>query len=59
MQMKVLESSGTYDKIIGQGRDILVELSTIMNFNDHRIIWDTDTIQIKDRDTALYHHQKP
>jgi hypothetical protein len=24
-----------------------------MNFNNHTVTWDTDTIPIKDRDTAL------
>jgi hypothetical protein len=33
------------------GRDILGELGIIMNFNDHTVTWDTDTISIKDRDT--------
>jgi hypothetical protein len=47
------ESSSTYDMIIG--RDLLGESGIIMNFNDHTITWDTDTIPIKDRDTALYH----
>jgi hypothetical protein len=49
------ESSSTYDMIMGQGRDLLGELGIIMNFNDHTVTWDTDTIPIKDRDTALYH----
>jgi hypothetical protein len=31
-------------------RDLLGELSIIMNFNDHTVTWDTDTIPIKDRD---------
>jgi hypothetical protein len=26
-----------------------------MNFNDHTVTWDTDTIPMKDKDTALYH----
>jgi hypothetical protein len=49
------ESSRTYDMIIGLGRDLLGESGIIMNFNDHTVTWDTDTIPIKDRDTALYH----
>jgi hypothetical protein len=36
-------------------QDLLGELSIIMNFIDHTVTWDTDTIQMKDRDTALYH----
>jgi hypothetical protein len=46
------ESSSTYDMIIG--RDHLGELGMIiiMNFNDHMIIWDTDTIPMKDRDAC-------
>jgi hypothetical protein len=47
------ESSSTYDMIIGQGRDLLEELGIIMNFNDHTVTWDTDTIPMKDRNTAL------
>jgi xylose isomerase len=47
------ESSSTYDMIMG--RDLLGDLSIIMNFNDHTVTWDTDTIPIKDRHTALYH----
>jgi hypothetical protein len=30
-----------------------------MNFNDHTVTWDTDTIPMKDRDTALYHPSVP
>jgi hypothetical protein len=45
------ESSSTYD----MGRDLLGELGIIMNFNYHMVTWDTDTIPMKDRDTALYH----
>jgi hypothetical protein len=45
------ESSSTYDMIMG--RDLLGESGMIMNFNDHTVTWDTDTIPMKDRDTAL------
>jgi hypothetical protein len=31
-------------------RDFFAELGIIMNFNDHTVIWDTDTIPMKDRD---------
>jgi hypothetical protein len=51
------ESSSTYDMIMG--RDLLVELGIIMNFNDHTVTWDTDSITMKDRDTALYHQKRP
>jgi hypothetical protein len=44
------ESSSTYDMIMG--RDLLGESGTIMNFNDHTVTWDTDTIPMKDRDTS-------
>jgi hypothetical protein len=44
------ESSSTYDMIIA--RDILRKLGIIMNFNDHTVTWDTDTIPMKDRDTS-------
>jgi xylose isomerase len=47
------ESSTTYDMIMG--RDLLGESGIIMNFNDHTVTWDTDTIPMKVRDTALYH----
>jgi hypothetical protein len=47
------ESSSTYDMIIGQ--DLPGESGIIMNFNDHKITWDTDTISMKERDTELYH----
>jgi hypothetical protein len=47
------ESSSTYHMIMG--RDFLGESGIIMNFNDHTVTWDTDTIPMKDRDTALYH----
>jgi hypothetical protein len=36
------ESSSTYDMIMG--RDLLGELSIIMNFNDHTVTWDTDSV---------------
>jgi hypothetical protein len=36
------ELSSTYDMIIGQGRYLLRELGIIMNFNDHKVTWDTD-----------------
>jgi hypothetical protein len=32
------------------GRDLLGELGIIMNFNDHMVTWDTDTIPMKDRE---------
>jgi hypothetical protein len=47
------ESAIIYDIIIG--RDLLGELGIIMNFNDHTVFWNTDTIPMKGRDTALYH----
>jgi hypothetical protein len=47
------ESSSTYDMIMG--RDLLGELGIIMNFNDHTVTWDTDTIPMKDRDAAIYY----
>jgi hypothetical protein len=43
------ESSSTYDMIMG--RDLLGELGIIMNFHDHTVTWDTDTIPMKDRGT--------
>jgi hypothetical protein len=47
------ESSNTFDMIMG--RDLLGELDIIMNFNDHTVTWDTDTIPMKDKATILYH----
>jgi hypothetical protein len=35
------------------GRDLLGKLGIIMNFNDHKVTWDTDTIPMKDRDTCI------
>jgi hypothetical protein len=53
------ESSSTYDMIIVQGRDLFGELGIIMNFNDHKVTWDSDTIPMKDRNTALYYQYGP
>jgi hypothetical protein len=53
------ESSSTYDMIIVQGEHLFGESSIIMNFNDHTVTWDTDTIPMRDRGTALYHQQRP
>jgi hypothetical protein len=33
------------------GRNLLGELGIIMNFNDHTVTWDTDSIPVKDRGT--------
>jgi hypothetical protein len=43
------KSSDTYDMIIGQY--LLGESRIILNFNDHTVTWDTDTIPMKDRGT--------
>jgi hypothetical protein len=45
------ESSSTYDMNIGEGRDLLGELGIILNFDDHTVTWDTDTIPMNDRRT--------
>jgi hypothetical protein len=37
-------------------QDFLGELGINMKFNDHTVTWDTDTITMKDRHTAMYHH---
>jgi hypothetical protein len=34
-------------------QDLHGELGIIMNFNDHTVTWDTDTIPMKNRDTCL------
>jgi hypothetical protein len=47
------DSSSTYDMIMSQ--DLLGESGIIMKFNDQTVICDTETIPMKDRDTALYH----
>jgi hypothetical protein len=39
-------------------RYLLGESGIIINFNDKMVTWDTDTIAIKDSDTALYHQQR-
>jgi hypothetical protein len=36
--------------IIVHGRDVLGELGMIVNFHDHTVAWDTNTIPMKDRD---------
>jgi hypothetical protein len=33
-------------------RDLLGELGIIINFNDHTVTWDTDTIPMNNRDTC-------
>jgi hypothetical protein len=33
-------------------RDLLGELGIIMNFNDHKVTWDSDTIPMKNRETC-------
>jgi hypothetical protein len=43
------KASNTYDMIMG--RDLLGKLGIILNFNDHTVTWDTDTIPMKDRGT--------
>jgi hypothetical protein len=43
------KSSSTFDMIIG--RDLLVELGIILNFNSHSVTWDTDSIPMKDSGT--------
>jgi hypothetical protein len=35
-------------------RDLLGELGIIMNFDDHTVTWDTDTIPMKDRGIEVY-----
>jgi hypothetical protein len=45
--------------IIGQGRDLLGESGIFMNFNNHKVTWNADTIPIEDRYETLYHHQRP
>jgi hypothetical protein len=47
------ELSRIYDMIMG--RDLLGELGIIMNFNNYKVTSDTDTIPMKDRDTAINH----
>jgi hypothetical protein len=37
--------------LLATNRHLLEESGIIMNFNDHTVIWDTDTIPVKDRDT--------
>jgi hypothetical protein len=39
-------------------RDLLGELGMIVNFNDQKITWDTHTIPMKGRNTALYPQQR-
>jgi hypothetical protein len=30
----------------------------LINFNEHTVTWDTNTISMKDRDTTLYHQER-
>jgi hypothetical protein len=30
-----------------------------MNFNDHKVTWDTNTIPMKGREAAFFHHWRP
>jgi hypothetical protein len=43
------KTSNTFGMIIC--RDLLGELGIILNFNNHTVTWDTDTIPMKDRGT--------
>jgi hypothetical protein len=52
------ELSSLFEIVIGMIRGLHGESCIIMNFNDHTVTWDTDTIPMKDRDTELYHHQR-
>jgi hypothetical protein len=36
------------------GQDLLGQLGIIMNFNDHKVAWNTDTIPMKDRGTLSF-----
>jgi hypothetical protein len=58
MQMTVLSHQAHLILLLVINRDLLEESGIIMNFNDHTVTWDTDTIPMKDRDTALYHQYK-
>jgi hypothetical protein len=53
--MTVLSQQACMICLMAMKQHIVGELGVIMNFNDHTVTWDTDTIPIKDRDTALYH----
>jgi hypothetical protein len=37
---------------LAANRDLVGELGIIMNFNDHTVTWDTDTIPMKNRDAC-------
>jgi hypothetical protein len=49
------ESSSTYDMIIGLGRDLLGELGIIINFNDHTVTWDTDSLHYSNERQRYMH----
>jgi hypothetical protein len=55
MLMTVLSHQAHMIWLLATNWDLLRELGIIMNFNDHTVIWDTETIPMKDRDIALYH----
>jgi hypothetical protein len=52
MLMTVLSHQAHIIWLLAMYRDLLGELGIIMNFNDHMVTCDTDTIPIKDRDTC-------
>jgi xylose isomerase len=53
--MTVLSHQEHMIRLLVINQDPLGELGVIMNFNDHTVTWDTDTIPMKDRDTTLHH----
>jgi xylose isomerase len=53
--MTVLSHQEHMILLLAKYQDLLGELGIIMNFNEHTVTWDTDTIPMKDRDTAVYH----
>jgi hypothetical protein len=49
--MTVLSHQAHMIRLLVMFRDLLGELGIIMNFNDHTVAWDSDTIPMKDRGT--------
>jgi hypothetical protein len=52
MLMTVLSHQSNMIRLLAMIKDLLGELGIIMNFIDHTVTWDTDTIPMKDRDTC-------
>jgi xylose isomerase len=53
MSMTVVSHQAHTILLLAINRDLLGESGIIMNFNDHTVTWDTDTIPMKNRDNSI------